>query len=68
MVTEKGLFIVELGLPRSVSCTKIIDDKKVNGKRRNNAKKILEEEKNGKRKTIVLGAKRLGFRQLTAIW
>lgn len=45
MVTEKGLFIVELGLPRSVSCTKIIDDKKVNGKRRNNAKKIWKKKR-----------------------
>lgn len=49
-------------------CTKIIDKKKVNDERRNKAKKIPEKEKNSKRKTIMLEAKGLGFRQLTTTW
>lgn len=56
---------MESRLPRSMPCTKIIDKKKVNDERRNKAKKILEKEKNSKRKTIMLEAKGLGFRQLT---
>lgn len=59
---------MESGLPRSMWCTKIIDEKKVNDERRNKAKKIPEKEKNSKRKKIMLEAKGLRFRQLTTTW